>query len=76
MDLAAKDAFSGPERLEDLAEIYMQAGRHGEAIDVLERLLKTVYERPVTREDLRLDPSWDPLRENPRFQQLLSAVNS
>ena len=76
VDLAAKDAFSGPERLEDLAEIYTQAGRHDEALDILERLLGTVYEGALTREGLRLFPSWDPLRENPRFQALLSAGDS
>jgi serine/threonine-protein kinase len=72
VDLAAKDAFSGPERLGDLAEVYMLVGREDEAIDTLERLLHTVYEGAVTREWLRLDPSWDPLRDNPRFRALLA----
>jgi len=57
----------------DLAEVYMLAGRQDEAIDLLARLLKTVYEYPITRELLRLDPNWDPLRENPRFKELMPA---
>jgi TolB-like protein/Flp pilus assembly protein TadD len=73
VDVAAKDAFAGPKRLEDLAEVYALAGRHDEAIDVLARLLKTVYEHSLTREHLRLDPAWDPLRENARFQALSSS---
>ena len=76
VDLAAKDVFSGPERLEGLAEVYMIAGRQDEAIDLLERLLKTVYEGSLTREQLRLDPTWDPLRDNPRFKALLSPASS
>ncbi|MFH2052026.1 MAG: protein kinase [bacterium] len=76
VDLAAKDAFSGPERLEDLAQVYMLAGRQDEAIAILERLLNTVYENPLTRQWLRLSPVYDPLRDNPRFQALLSGGDS
>jgi TolB-like protein/tetratricopeptide (TPR) repeat protein len=76
VDLAAKDAFSGPGRLEDLANVYVMAGRQDEAIDILERLLKTVYEGALTRELLRIQPEWEPLRDNPRFVALLAAGNS
>jgi serine/threonine-protein kinase len=76
VDLAAKDAFSGPGELDELAEVYVLAGRHDEAIDTLDRLLNTVYEGSLTREWLRLSPTWDPLRENPRFQALLSETGS
>jgi TolB-like protein/tetratricopeptide (TPR) repeat protein len=76
VDLAAKDAFSGPERLEDLAEVYTLAGRHDEAIAVLERLLMTVYEDSLTKEALRLFPVFDPLRGNPQFEKLLSEMGS
>ena len=76
VDLAAKDAFSGPGELDELAEVYVLSGRHDEAIDTLDRLLNTVYEGSLTREWLRLSPTWDPLRENPRFQALLSETGS
>jgi tetratricopeptide (TPR) repeat protein len=76
VDLAAKDAFSGPKRLENLAGVYVLAGRHDEAIAILERLLETVYEDPITRESLELWAGYDPLRENPRFQALLAAGDS
>jgi serine/threonine-protein kinase len=52
------------------AWILAQAGEADAAIDELERLL----ERPsyVSVPKLRLDPSWDPIREHPRFQALLA----
>ena len=70
-DLVAKDRFQGPERLEEMAQVYAFVGRHDEAIDLLERLLKTVYSEAITPQMLAIDPLWDPLREHPRFQKLL-----
>jgi hypothetical protein len=28
------------------------------------------YDDPLTVNDLRLDPYWDPLRDNPKFKEL------
>jgi len=39
-------------------------------------LKKMVYEGAITRELLRLDPKWDPLGENPRFERLMAGVSS
>jgi serine/threonine-protein kinase len=75
VDLAAKDACSGPAKLYDLANVYALTGREDEAIDLLARLLRTVYEGSLTTETLKNAPEWDPLRENPRFQELLAADN-
>jgi serine/threonine protein kinase/tetratricopeptide (TPR) repeat protein len=71
VDLTAKDAFSGPANLENLALIYAIVGREEEAIDILERLLDTVYSNGMTVEMLKVSPWWDPLRQHPRFQALL-----
>jgi len=38
----------------------------------LERLLKTPYNFSITRAKLQLDPVWDPIRKDPRFQKLVS----
>lgn len=70
-----KDRFSGPMSLQTLAEVYTLTGRHDEAIDLLEQLLETAYEEPVTPSALELDPKWDSLREYPRFQALLPKPN-
>ncbi len=45
-------------------------GEYDAAIDQLERLL--AVPSPTAVPMLRIDPAWDPLRDNPRFQALLA----
>lgn len=52
-----------------LARIYVRVGDHDSAITLLERLL-TIPSR-VSVQLLRVDPDWQPLRSNARFQRLL-----
>jgi serine/threonine-protein kinase len=54
---------------QDLARIYVEVGDHDAALDELDYLLSVPSELSVW--GLRLDPVWDPLRENPRYQALL-----
>ena len=66
-----KDAFiPGPYRVEDLAAIYTVVGEHEKAIGRLEYLLSIPGE--LTAKFLRIDPRWDALRDNARFQALLA----
>ncbi len=71
VDLTAKDLFSGPAALQNLAAVYAILGRQDEAIDLLERLLSTTYQEPITVPVLKADPIWDPLRDHPRFKELV-----
>ncbi|MBW8879419.1 MAG: winged helix-turn-helix domain-containing protein [Acidobacteria bacterium] len=67
----SKDAFSGPRILEIQAMVDAILGRHSEAVAGLSRLLATPYQSSISVVDLRLNPVWDPLREDPGFVDLL-----
>jgi len=62
------EAWRGTYRLRDLALVYAMTGRSDEALDLLERLLSMPSDLSVW--DLRLDPYWDGLRGDPRFEAL------
>ena len=64
-----KDAFDGPLLTISLARIHTFVGEHAEALALLERSAETPA--GITRAELRLDPTWDVLRQNPRFQKLV-----
>ncbi|HEX4641695.1 MAG TPA: tetratricopeptide repeat protein, partial [Chthoniobacterales bacterium] len=65
----AKDAFDGPLIAAKLAVIYAQAGEPVRAMVLLEELVK-VPNGP-TPGTLRVEPEWDSLRGDARFEQLL-----
>jgi TolB-like protein/Tfp pilus assembly protein PilF len=67
---ASKDAWRALVRLRDLALVYTMVGQAGEAIAQLDELLARYGN--VTPHLLRLEPRWDPLRSDPRFQALLT----
>ena len=64
------DAFDGPILVISRARIAITCGDNDTAIELLDRSLVTPYGMPV--HELRLDPTWDKLRADPRFQQLLA----
>jgi serine/threonine-protein kinase len=63
------DTYRGTTVLLSLAEIYAHTGEADAAIDKLEFLLSVPSYISVAL--LRVDPAWDPLREHPRFEELL-----
>jgi TolB-like protein/DNA-binding SARP family transcriptional activator/Flp pilus assembly protein TadD len=65
----SKDAYWGSDRLLDLASVYVEAGEPEPAIDLLEQLLK--IPSSISAPQLKVDPFWEPLRPNARFQRLL-----
>ena len=65
----AKDAWRGPFRVQDLARIYVMVGEYDAAIDQLEYLLSIPGDISIPL--LKLDPTWEPLRDHPRFQKIL-----
>ena len=65
----SQDAFDGPQATAALAEIYAWVGEHEEAVRLLDHLL--TVPSGLTVSTLKLDPTWDPLRKDPRFQALI-----
>jgi eukaryotic-like serine/threonine-protein kinase len=68
----AKDAFIGPYHPHQLVRIYILVGEPEKALDRLEPLLKIPYF--LSPGWLRIDPNFDPLRGNPRFQKLVAGA--
>jgi TolB-like protein/Tfp pilus assembly protein PilF len=75
-----KDAVHGPIPIEILARVSARMGEPDRAIAALEKLLSIPYDGalaqnvPLTPALLRLDPMFDPLRNDPRFQKLASSA--
>lgn len=73
-----KDALAGPRPLDILARIAARVGDPDRAISALEKLLSIPYEAPLAANPpltpalLRLDPMFEPLRKDPRFQKLIA----
>jgi len=75
-----QNAVTGPVPIEVLARVTARMGEPDRAISVLQKLLSIPYSGafafgvPLTPALLRLDPMFDPLRNDPRFQKLVASL--
>ncbi len=66
----SKDAYLGAYVQHQLARIYLIVGEPDKALDQLEPLLKVPYF--LSPGWLRIDPTFAPLKGNPRFERLVA----
>ena len=67
-----KDAMNGPKISRYLAVIYVWTGEKKLALDELSKL--TEIPSDVNYGELRLNPAWDPLRGDPRFEKIVASL--
>ena len=65
-----RDGVNKPSAEITLAQIQAHFGDHDAAIAALPHLLEVPA--GLTIANLKLDPFWDPLRKDPRFQKIIS----
>jgi TolB-like protein/Flp pilus assembly protein TadD len=70
----SKDALDGPEMTIALAQIYTWVGEKDLALQLLEH--SAAQPAGIMTPMLKLDPIWDPLRDDPRFKQLIAKQNT
>jgi hypothetical protein len=68
----SKDSFVGPIYVVNLALIYTWVGEKDLALEQLE--IATSISNGVTYGELKLSSVWDPLRGDPRFEQMVASL--
>jgi serine/threonine-protein kinase len=75
MRTTSEDPFEGPVREEQMAQIYALLGNADEAIPILRKWIHVTSANDITPTLLRIEPIWDPIRNDPRFQELIEQAN-
>jgi hypothetical protein len=68
----SRDAYDGMLVLQGLAQVYTWTGETDKAFELVRQLMK--IPGYLTYGYLKIDPSWDPLRKDPRFQEFLASL--
>ncbi|HEY1582856.1 MAG TPA: hypothetical protein VGF73_07150, partial [Chthoniobacterales bacterium] len=67
-----RDAYDGMLVLQGLAQVYTWTGETGQALALIRQLM--TIPGYLTPAYLKVDPSWDPLRSDPHFQEFLKSL--
>jgi tetratricopeptide (TPR) repeat protein len=68
----SRDSYSGPGYLTWLAQLYARVGENDQAIVTLQQVIALPFSGiAIPSALLKLDPAWDPLRKDARFQKLI-----
>src|SRR5436190_5493550 len=70
----SQDALDGPQGTAALAQIYASTGERDEAFRLLDHLL--AVPSGLTVPMVKVDPVWDPIRNDPRFQALIDKYSA
>ena len=70
----SQDAFDGTFYLYDFAEIQARVGNADEALSAIRQLLDFSAGLMMSPALLRLDPAWDPIRSDPRFEKIVASL--
>ena len=70
----SQDALDGPQATATLAQIYVWTDEFDEAFRLLDHLFTVPSNLTVAM--LKLDPDWDPLRQDPRYQVLIDKYSA
>ena len=71
-----RNAYDGPGYLLTLAQVYAHFGDADQAVPLIGKLLDIIPGFWISPALLRLDPIWDPIRNDPRFRELLARFES
>jgi tetratricopeptide (TPR) repeat protein len=71
----AKDSLNGPTLVTNLALVYAWTGERDAALEQLEKVA-TLSGYGPTYGDLLLNPCWDDLRGDPRFDKIVAAAKA
>jgi eukaryotic-like serine/threonine-protein kinase len=70
----ATDGYIGPYIQMLLARVHMMVGNYDQAVELLKE--PVTVPNNLTKAWLRVDPTWDPLRNHPGFQRLVAGSSS
>jgi TolB-like protein/cytochrome c-type biogenesis protein CcmH/NrfG len=76
LETTRNDAWQFPREEEAVARAYVALHDFDRAIPLIEHALRVPAVESLTTAYLRLDPSWDPIRNDPRFAKLIAEPSS